>query len=270
MTRRARRGFHFESRSRGRSLGPQRNRFAAKKVPGPAEDLAPALIATRMTAPPLTGMIDRLRLEPLSPGHVEGRLWVLRAPAGYGKTVLAGQWFAWMSRQGNAAAWITARPDITTAAALAGYIEAALDARDRANRSEAIMASSRPDRILPRMVALLASRAPVTLFIDGADQLGTTAAGLLADLLLEAPASTRFVLTMRREPTFPCGGLRTRKALVELDAEALRFSDDEAAALFDGSDPVLVMWKDGRRDWACWRSTHAAPGRRSTPIWKRK
>ncbi len=240
MTRRARRGFHFESRSRGRFVGNQRDRFAPKKVPAPAEDGAPALIATRLVAPPVRGMIDRPRLAPFSPARMDGRLWLIRAPAGFGKSVLAAQWFASMHDEGHAAAWITARPDMNRAADFARYIEAALDPDDCANRPDSAQASPRPDHLLSRLVALLAAKAPVILFIDGADQLGATAASLLADLLLEAPASTRLVLTMRREPSFTCGWMRTRKALIEIDAQALRFSDDEAAALFASSDTIAV------------------------------
>ena len=123
-------------------------------------------------------------------------LVVVRAPAGYGKTTLLGQW---AERDDRPFAWIA--PE-------AVHPGAALESAAR---------------------ALEALPSPAVAVLDGAD----VEAGLddLAAWARELPTGSQLAVAVRSEPSLPLGSLRAQGLVVELGAAELAMTRREAAAM---------------------------------------
>jgi LuxR family transcriptional regulator, maltose regulon positive regulatory protein len=123
-------------------------------------------------------------------------LVVVRAPAGYGKTTLLGQW---AERDERPFAWIA--PEAVSPGA-------ALDCAAR---------------------AFEALSSPAVAVLDGAD----VEAGFdeLAAWTRELPAGSQLAVAVRGEPSLPLGSLRAQGLVIELGAPELAMTRREAAAM---------------------------------------
>ncbi|XXX74173.1 LuxR C-terminal-related transcriptional regulator [Sorangium sp. So ce134] len=191
---------------------------------------------SKLYAPaPRDGTVARPRLlEKLD--DVRGGLTALIvAPAGYGKTTLVSQW---LSERPAPHAWLTLDRADGDLGRCARYLCAALArlAPELAALQAALDAGGLGAReIAEALVAeLRALEAPATLVLDDVHALDEASAShaLLAHLAEHAPGALSIVVTSRSIPPWPCARLRARGQLVEITAEALRFSAGEASALF--------------------------------------
>jgi len=140
------------------------------------------------------------------------------APAGSGKTVLAADWLAHRRRPG---AWLT------------------LNDADRDVTELTRSLRSAVARLVPGTNA--EAPATATLVIDDLHRVDDdpAARAVLTTLLEQRPPWLHLLLLSRRRPGLPVDRLRASGELADLDFGALRFSDDEAAALLTSLCPNL-------------------------------
>lgn len=178
-------------------------------------------------------IIERPRLTTLL-NDSQGRIKLLVAPAGYGKTTLARQWL-----EGKPAAWYAATPASADVAALAAGLRGAVAALVPCS-GEALMErlsiTSRPEEEVAVLAAMLAGdlaswNPEAWLVIDDYHALAGTgsAESFVESLLLEAPLSA--LILSRRRPSWTSSRRILYGEIFELDRSHLAMSDSEAYEL---------------------------------------
>ncbi len=191
-------------------------------------------------APAVRGVVPRAalyrRLESA------GRVTEVSAPPGSGKTLLLRSWIAESGLAGQAA-WVPVQGEegdpqrfwISVAEALRGTAAGSKPARDW-------MAAPDLDgwAVVERLLADLASLDDWTwLVIDDLHELRSAEALRQLELLLmRAPPMLRFVLATRHDLHLGLHRLRLEGELTEIRAGDLRFTPDEARALFEAGVPA--------------------------------
>ncbi|MEU9245777.1 LuxR C-terminal-related transcriptional regulator [Streptomyces sp. NPDC048385] len=187
------------------------------------------------------------------------RVTTLSAPAGSGKTVLLRSWIRDTGLADRAACvsvqreerdpqrfWIAVCNALRATDAVAGLVRPLTEAPE-------------PDgwTIVERLLHDLAALAgPVWLVIDDLHELRSAEAQRQLELLLlRAPTQLRFVLATRRDLRLGLHRLRLEAQLTEIRADSLRFSPEEAGALFRGagvelSGPTLARLHERTEGWA--------------------
>jgi LuxR family transcriptional regulator, maltose regulon positive regulatory protein len=197
-----------------------------------------SLLASKVAVADLpAGMVARQRLVELLSAGVQGRLTLVAAPAGFGKTVLLASWMA-RARPDGRVAWVSLDADDNDPGRFWSYVVAALE------RSGAIAADSAPDLLLapttgsrefqlPLLINCLAGlEAPVVLVLDDFHEITDPAVLRSLELLVRhAPPQLRLVIATRADPQLPLPRLRTSGLLAEIRAAELAFTPDEAAEL---------------------------------------
>lgn len=181
--------------------------------------------------------VHRERLRARLDAAPEARLVLVSAPAGFGKSTLLADW---LGRSGVPGAWVSldgrdndivrfARYLAAATAALAGETgdTATSDARSFDARSfdaELTLAG-----ILDRLAA---AGDGAVLVLDDYHLIEEPAVhGLVASLVERLPPGARLAIATRADPPFPLSRLRARGELLEVRAEDLRFTVEEAAEL---------------------------------------
>jgi len=187
--------------------------------PGPKRVLRPRLLAR----------LERCR----EPGR---RLALICAPAGYGKTTLAGEW---VQTQPGLIAWLSLDPHDNDPNQFLAYLVAALRlARPGFGRApEAYLQALEAAALQPALAELINDLTgldePVLLVLDDYQSINLPAIheglGFLLDHL---PPQVRLALVTRTDPPLPLHRYRARAQMVELRAEDLRFSTDETTEFF--------------------------------------
>ena len=187
------------------------------------------------TKPPVRRrrIIERPRLTTLL-DESQGRIKMLVAPAGYGKTTLARQWL-----KNKPASWYLATPASVDVAALAAGLRgtlAALVPSSGGALMERLSVTARPEdeaRVLAAMLADdLASWSPdAWLVIDDYHALAGpgSAEGFVEALLLEAPLNA--LILSRRRPSWTSSRRILYGEIFELDRDSLAMSNGEAREL---------------------------------------
>jgi len=188
-----------------------------------------------------------------------GRVSVVSAPAGSGKTFLLR---SWIDEEGfaDSAAWLSVQREERDAQR---FWLSLLDAvRDMAAGSAHVRPlTAAPDLdgwvIVERLLEDLRSlEAPLWLVIDDLHELRSEEALRQLELLLiRAPPELRFVLSTRHDLRLGLHRVRLEGGLTEIRASDLRFSRDETRALFEGaglelSDSALAVLHQRTEGWA--------------------
>ena len=198
------------------------------------------LLSTKLHAPDPRERIGR---EPLvarlsdAPG---ARLALIRAPAGWGKSTLLSQWrSAELGRREFA--WVTIDSSDSDPIRFWTYALEALRTLEEelGSRSLALLRAPGVDLVgemVPVLVGELeAFRRPLVLALDDYHQLeGDVVHAGMRRLLEYLPDHVCVAIGTRTEPPLQIPRLRARGQLVEVDADELRFSRFEAAALLNG------------------------------------
>jgi len=205
---------------------------------------------------PGAGVVSRPRLfERLAP---QGRVSVVSAPPGSGKTVLLRSWIRWAGVAGSAA-WVPAGRGERDAQRFWLSVLAAL--RQTAAGSALIRElTAAPDLdgwvIVERLLADLAPLGDrLWLVVDDVQELGPDALRQLELLIMRAPPPLRFVLATRHDVRLGLHRLRLEGELAELREPDLRFTLAEAQELFDAAGvelpgPALVLLQERTEGWA--------------------
>jgi LuxR family transcriptional regulator, maltose regulon positive regulatory protein len=188
-----------------------------------------------------------------------GRVTEVSAPAGSGKTLLLR---SWISDAGLAdrAAWVAVHGEEHDPQRF--WLSAFGALRDTAAGSKLVRPlTAAPDldgwAAVERLLTDLGGLDDrVWLVIDDVHELDSTEALRQLELLImRSPPELRFVLVTRRDLRLGLHRLRLAGELTEIRAADLRFTRDEAQALFDAagiqlSDPALRLLLDKTEGWA--------------------
>jgi LuxR family transcriptional regulator, maltose regulon positive regulatory protein len=175
-------------------------------------------------------------LEALRRGSV-CRLSLVVAPAGFGKSTLLAAW-----RQAELArkpvAWVSLDDGDNDPVVLWSYVIAALRqvCPDLGESAIQAIAGSAPilEVALPRLVNELTEQGDVALVLDDFHRLTSgPARDSLAWFVANAPSTLQVVVATRTEPAVPLAVLRARGELLELRADDLRFTCEDADALLN-------------------------------------
>jgi LuxR family maltose regulon positive regulatory protein len=205
------------------------------------------LMQTKFYIPaPPAGYVARPRLvESLSQG-ARGKLILISAPAGFGKTTLLAEWLASCS---YAAAWLSLEEDDDDVARFMAYFSACLGAlgQDCGREAMALLQSGQTpvgDRIMAALVNELAGLdTPFVLVLDDIHCISNPQIHRAMAFLIEhQPPAMHLVLAGRADPGFPVSRLRAQRQLLEIRVDDLRFSFDEAASFLQraGGRPLSV------------------------------
>jgi LuxR family transcriptional regulator, maltose regulon positive regulatory protein len=217
---------------------------------------ARALLTTKLyVPPPRPNLVARPRLLARLQAGLRGKLTLLVAPAGFGKTTLLSAWIAdcrlqiadcsrvnpklqppISNPQSPQVAWVSLDAGDNDPARFWSYVFTALERLlpGVAETALALLQSSQPpaETLLPSLLNALSARATdCVLVLD--DYHGIDAAAIhagLSFLLERLPPTLHLVIASRAEPPLPLARLRARGELSELRAPDLRFTPDEAAS----------------------------------------
>lgn len=199
----------------------------------------PHLLITKLHAPlPRPDLVERQRLiQRLDAGvRQRHRLYLVSAPAGYGKTTLIVDWLNGGSSPFN---WLTLDNDDNDLQRFFSYLIAALQQIDPAVGGSTATLLASPD--LPSAGALATTlindiataRTPFFLVLDDYHTITAPAIHEAVTFLLDhQPPQLRLVLSTREEPPLPLARLRGKGFLTELHANDLRFTHEEATTFF--------------------------------------
>jgi len=208
-----------------------------------------SILSTKLyIPPPPSNLIPRPRLiEQLNQGLL-GKLTIVSAPAGFGKTTLLSECVA---RCGLPVAWYSLDESDDDLVRFLSYLIAALQSLD-------------PDTGLGVSDILGSSQLPaaesiLTDLINQIDKWPMQSVLVLDDyhviesleidqaisfFITNLPAHIHLVIATRTDPTFPMSRLRSRGQLIEIRVDDLRFSPNEAALFLDKAMGLNVSPQD--------------------------
>ncbi|MEZ4656657.1 MAG: LuxR C-terminal-related transcriptional regulator [Caldilineaceae bacterium] len=216
------------------------------------------ILATKLyIPPPRPNLVRRPRLiEQLNAG-LHGKLTLISAPAGFGKTTLISEWIenlrstiydlradsaeenAFVNRKSNIVhhvAWLSLDEGDSDPPRFVAYLVAALQTV-APTLGESVMGAlqaPRPPAIDELMTTLINEMAAapnhILLVLDDYHLLDAKAIDEgLAFLIEHLPPQLHLVITTREDPNLPLTRLRARGQMTEIRAADLRFTPDEAA-----------------------------------------
>jgi LuxR family maltose regulon positive regulatory protein len=178
---------------------------------------------------PVRQVVLRPRLHALLDEGICGRLTLLSAPPGSGKSALLHSWLA--SNEGRDRVAMVSLTDAESTArafwlAIAESVATAIGApKPPTHDDEASLVAT--------LVASLDGDAPLLLVIDDFQEIRSRAVlRPLARLLRHAPEQFRVVMATRHDPDLELHRLRLEGNLTEIRARDLAFTEEEAAELF--------------------------------------
>ncbi|WP_280272934.1 LuxR C-terminal-related transcriptional regulator [Nocardia wallacei] len=181
-----------------------------------------------------------------------GRVLLITAPAGTGKTVLVTQWareHLCRTRPGLRIGWVTATPGGPLAPAVAAALGVHAVPTDDTVRAD-------PAADAAQLTATLrADSRPTVLILDDAHlTAGPADLSYLRQLLTDAPPNLTTVLAARHAPALRWHTVELRQRMIRMHAADLAFGEVRAAQLCRGrhhdlSDPELAMLMGLTRGW---------------------
>ncbi|MEV8214971.1 LuxR C-terminal-related transcriptional regulator [Leifsonia sp. NPDC077715] len=202
------------------------------------------LIESKLTRPPLrAGIVGRETLLERALDASSTPIVSVVAPAGYGKTTFVVQW---AERDPRPFAWLAVDERDDDPKTLLSYVAEALDRVEplphRVFDALTSPASSVPGTIAPRLAsAFAAMTVPAVLVVDDVQLLhdveGREALAVIAD---NVPAGSQVVLVSRSPLPLRVGRLRAEGRLLEISAEDLTLTKDEAGRLLHAADAGFV------------------------------
>jgi LuxR family transcriptional regulator, maltose regulon positive regulatory protein len=200
------------------------------------------VLASKLRPPPgRPGAVARQALlSRLSEDHPWVRLVVISAPAGWGKTCLLRDWR--LADTASGTVWLSVDagdndPVRFWAHVIAGVTGVSAGFGAAASRVLTAPGAVGLDAMLPMLANELAALpVPVTLVFDDYHLVSNPevldSVGFLVGHL---PPGVRLAVATRADPELPLARLRARGELLEIRADDLRFTEDETAALLNGT-----------------------------------
>ena len=197
-----------------------------------------AVRTKRLVPAPRQGSVPRPGLAGLLEHGRSGRLTVVSAPTGSGKTSALAEWAAQTKAR---VAWYTLDRGDNDPVRFWTYVVAAIGAAapelpGTAARRLRAPGVSLADEVLPVVVNELADvQAPLAIVLDDYHEIDEPAIHHDLGYLLERlPPQVHVVISGQTDPPLRLGRLRAQAEVAELGVRQLRFSDAEAAELLNG------------------------------------
>ncbi len=199
------------------------------------------LLHTKITPPPpRRALLSRDRLLALLDGGLEQPVILIAAGAGFGKSTLVAQWLRTVADRARVA-WLSLDADDNDPARFWSYVLGALERAIPGVSAEASELLHGPQTgATESVIAALLNRLqhdelPLLLALDDYHLITQPEIHRsLAYAIDHLPAHVHVVITTRTDPPLPLSRWRARDQLVELRAEQLRFTLDEAHAFLSG------------------------------------
>ena len=198
---------------------------------------APALLLTKLHPPsvPAQAIARRRLFERLASGRGL-RLSLVACPAGFGKSTLLA---AWAEREHRPVAWVSLDGGDDDPVTLWAHIVEALcracPELPREQLAGLVIAAPLEEVVLPRLVNALVETPELVLVLDDFHRLGNPKArASVAWFADHLPSTVQLVVSSRTDPALPLGTLRAHGQLLELRADELRFTVEEAGEFLDG------------------------------------
>ena len=196
------------------------------------------ILATKLYIPaPRPDLVSRPRLIDRLNTGLQGKLTLVSAPVGFGKTTLVTEW---ISNGDYPAAWLSLDEDDNTPIRFLTYVVAALQtvAPEIGSSFRNLLQSPRPPPVGSLLTPLLNEIATMphdfVFVLDDYHVLDSTEIDSALTFLIDnQPPQMHLIMTTREDPRLPLARLRARGQLTELRAADLRFSPDEAAAFLN-------------------------------------
>ncbi|MEO8289355.1 MAG: LuxR C-terminal-related transcriptional regulator, partial [Chloroflexota bacterium] len=223
-------------------IGPSTSATGARSSDAP---VAPTyLLTTKLNVPPARAqLVIRPRLfERLEVG-LRGKLTLIAAPAGFGKTTLLSAWRTTAAGSTMPFAWVSLDPADNDPILFWRYVLTAIDgvvpgvARSALN----LLQSPQPppsETILAALLNEIAATPSIpdsfVLVLDDYHVIDSPAVSQALTFLLDhMPPHMHLVITTREDPQLPLARFRARGQLTELRAADLRFTASEAAGFLN-------------------------------------
>ncbi|MCA9913594.1 MAG: LuxR family transcriptional regulator [Anaerolineae bacterium] len=192
------------------------------------------ILATKLYTPALRpGSVPRARLIDRLNAGKHGKLTLISAPAGFGKTTLIT---AWLANNEHEAAWLSLEEGDNDVLRFLTYIVAALQTVeleigvDIRNLLESPQRPPIDSLLTPLLNQLAMMPEDFILVLDDYHVLDSHEIDkVLAFLIDNQPPQMHLVITTREDPRLPLARLRVRGQLSEIRAADLRFTTDEAS-----------------------------------------
>lgn len=173
---------------------------------------------------------------------------IVVAPAGYGKTTLLTQWREHLAGGGIKAGWFSLDgqdddPYRFLCYTVFALTEAGIDLGQLEMLAEQGLSEMPLEAALVTFLAAIESADKrIVLILDDYHRLTSEAIDRLLDKLIEnAPGNFHLIVSSRQRPHFSVAHLCATGLGIEIDAETLRFSDEEMHEVLSGiDDPQLV------------------------------
>jgi len=202
----------------------------------------PVLVATKLHVPEMRqGFISREELVTRLVAGGGRKLTLVCTPAGWGKTTLLSEWRA-SPDESRPFAWLSLDPEDDDPVRFWSYLIGALRTVDPTLGDEALARLPSAGRslvevVLPSLINELAeSPQRSVLVLDDYHLLHNELIHASVSYLLRyLPGTLQLVIASRADPPLPLAGLRVSDELTEIRTQELRFNDQEADALLNGS-----------------------------------
>jgi hypothetical protein len=241
---------------------PARTGTAAEAVGMDAADHGPpdtmtrpgsVLVGTKLSPPaPRAGLIPRASLVSLLEAGLEAKLCLVDAPAGFGKTTLLTQWCA--AADGGRVAWVSLDEGDNDATRFWEYVVEAFRTVEPGVGATALTALHRRGVDIPRVVlpSVLNDLGEVgsrlVLVLDDYHHVTDVSCHQTLGFFLDhLPAGIHVVLSTRADPPLSLARMRARGELAELRVAELQFTNQEAAALLNGSMGLQLATEEVER-----------------------
>ena len=196
------------------------------------------LVTTKLYVPRIDReLVDRPRLIACLEAGSTGKLTLVSAPVGYGKTTLVSDW---LTRSHMPAAWLSLEFSDNQISRFFSYLISALQQIDPAIGTEMQpLLETGTDPSIEDILATLvndiaASSAKFTLVLDDYHVISAMQIHQALEFLFEhMPPGMNVILISRADPPMPLARLRVQRQLTELREADLRFTADELSEFFN-------------------------------------
>ncbi len=195
------------------------------------------LLQTKLYTPPTRpNIVPRTRLLNKLNAGLHGKLTMVSAPAGFGKTTVTT---AWLSDLARPVGWVSLDEDDSDPQQFFSYVAAAT--RPFSDISHTLVNLLQSPQPLPTKTLakalvndLAAVSIPCLLVLDDYHMVKSSEIDEALTFLLDhMPPNLHLVVTSRSEPSLPLSRLRARRMVTEILADELRFTAQEAATFFN-------------------------------------
>lgn len=178
---------------------------------------------------------------------LDGRLVLVSAPAGFGKTTLLSIWVQGLSLP---VGWVSLDADDNTITDFLSYLIAAMQTVDPSIGQSILSALQSPQpptpqAVLPFLMSDIEKCPELVLVLDDYHVITTQGVHEIITFLLQhSPPNLHLVIATRTDPSFPLSRLRSYGQLTEIRTADLQFSAAEASIFINQIRDLGLSYKD--------------------------